>query len=144
MGKAKRPARFTHGRPGCQNDQIRLLQSSRQAIQVREASRDADDGTTPVVKLFELFHVCVQDIAYGDEVGVSVVLADVEDELFSFFQGNVGVGLLISNGGDLPCGVDEAAQNRSTLDDAGVVFNVAARGNQVDERSDVAGTTNRL
>src|SRR5437016_3590649 len=65
---------LTHGRPRGQNNQIRTLQPPGQAIQVGEASGDADDGAASFVQLVQFVHVFGEDIAQQGKVGAGMAL----------------------------------------------------------------------
>src|SRR5579863_10279172 len=75
---------------------------------------------------------------------MSVALTDTEDELFGFFQCKIGVNFVVSDSSYFAGGVNQPTQDSGTLDDAPIVLDVAAGGNLVDQRCDIAGTTNIL
>ena len=140
----QRPGRqtFSYGGSRRQNDQIRSLQSASQAIQVGEAGWHADDGAASLVQLVQFLHVVGQQVAQGGKVGARVALADAEDQLLGFIQSEIGIALFVSHCCDLPGSVNETAQDSRALHNAPVIFDIAAGGHLVDERSNIAGPAN--
>src|SRR2546421_9186645 len=68
-----------------------------------------------------------------------MILANVEDQLLGFVQCNLGVALLVGDSGDITSRLDETAQDGGAFNDAPIVFDVAAGGNHIYQRGDVAG-----
>ncbi len=113
-------------------------------IQVSEARRNSDDGAAPFMELVQFIHVLGEDITQQRKVTARMALADMEDQLLSFIQGDIRVLLLIGNSGNFARSFDEAAQNGIALDDAPVILNVAAGRHLVDQGGNVAGSSDIL
>src|SRR5690242_19329064 len=68
-------------------------------------------------------------------------LADIENQLLSFIQSNICITFFVSDGGYLPSSMDQTAQYRSAFYDTSIKFDITTCWNLIDERRDVACTT---
>src|SRR5579883_916702 len=75
-----------------------------------------------------------------------MLLGQFKNELFGLGKraGHILLGVLISQRGNFTSGMNEPAQDGAALHNAAVVFNVAARGNPVNERGNITRAANVL
>ncbi len=73
---------FPDSRPGCNDDQVRLLEASGLRIEIVEAARHAGKDGLILVDLLDLIPRRLQNVFERDEVLRDAALGDVEDHAF--------------------------------------------------------------
>ena len=136
MPSAKRG--FAHARPRGDDDQVGALQAAGELVQIGEAGRHADDLAAVLLQVVDLVEEAVEHVAHGDEVFGLPPLRDGENGALGGIERVLGVDPLAeADVDDLGAGVDQAAQRRGALDDAGVVLDVDGGGNGVEQAGEV-------
>jgi hypothetical protein len=111
------------------DDEIRRLQTRRQAIEVGEAGGDARDRLLLLVEPLDRLEGPDQHLADAAERGTDLPFRDVEDQTLGLIEqlGDVAARLVAARG-DVGGRADQIPQERAVADDAGVVTTLAAVG----------------
>src|SRR5665811_641689 len=113
------------------DDQVPRLEAGGDAIDVAEARGDAGDLDARFVERRDSLEALLEQLLDVAELARDAVLRDGEDDLLGPVD-ELGylTGAVVAEGCDLLTTVDESAQDRHLVDDAGVVTGVGARRNQ--------------
>ena len=136
---------LSNRRPGRQDDQIRLLKTAQQFIQLGEPDGHTEDLVLVPVQIINAIHHIVHHQAHRRQVTPDAPLRHVEDELLGAINHFVDVlSLFIGQGRDLARRADQPAQGGRALHDVGVVLNIDGGRDVVDQRGDVGRAAHLL
>ncbi len=98
-----------------------------------------------LIEVLDAVIVLADDAVNGHQIAGQPPFGDAEEDLLRLVHHLIHfLGLLVSQGGDLPGGGDESAADAQALHDAPVVLDVDGRGNGIDEASDLCRATDLL
>ena len=120
--------RFPHARPRGHDDQVPLLESGRDPVEVPEAGRDARDVRARLVELRDPLEALLEERLDVAELRDRLLLGEVEEDLLGAVDELRRLPrALPAKPCDLAAGPDQAPQRGGLLDDLRVVARVRAR-----------------
>ncbi len=138
MGDVQTKRCLSHRRPPGDDDQIRGLQTRRQAIQITESRRHARDHLALVIELLEqLCHRKLQ-VPYGNESRLDSFFRETEEHLLCAIEDLFGRLCLIETlGHDFGCCVHQLPQQAFFSNDLDIVVDVDKVWNTVEQARQV-------
>ena len=145
LGDVEREARLADRRPGGEDDQVALLETGRERVEVGEAGPHAADLAAVGVQVIEPVVGVVEERLERAEAGIDALLADREELRLGAIDGLLDLGrILVADPGDPTGGADQVAQDRLALDDPGVLRDVDRGRRLVRQARQVGATADRL
>ena len=137
LGEVGHQRRLPHRRPCGEDDQVAGLEAAGDGVEVVEAGGGAGDRLALAREALELVELGLEQVVDRAEVLAAVLVGDLEDRALGHVDEVARERLVAVHARlDLVRGAQQAAEHRVVADDAGVLADVADRGDRAGQQVD--------